>query len=160
MATFFKWRNGYHPKVDAEVAGDELERLREKHGGYLEATDVVEAARSKRHKLHGAFEWDDALAATEHRKSQARTMMAALLEVRVEADQEEKPHRMYEFIRYSEGDETAGAYRRTVEVLSDPEGREQLLTRARREAASWRRRYDDLEELAGIVAAMDEAGIA
>jgi len=38
--------------------------------GILEPQDVVDAARPDDHPLHGAFEWDDGIAAEAHRRQE------------------------------------------------------------------------------------------
>lgn len=53
---------------------DELEKIRE--SGPLTASRVLAAASRARHPLHGKFEWDDAVAAHQHRLSQARQLIA------------------------------------------------------------------------------------
>lgn len=77
MAKKFNFRNGYRAVVDAQTAGQELERIRSDHGE-LTAALVVDESRPESAPLHPAFEWDDAVAAEEHRKHQARSMIRAV----------------------------------------------------------------------------------
>lgn len=51
--------------------------------GQLNAAAVVESARDPASPLHDRFEWDDGLAAEEHRKAQARALIRSI-KIRVE----------------------------------------------------------------------------
>ena len=70
------WKGGMRVKTDAVTAHNELERIREKHGT-LTPENVVKESRRKTAALHDEFEWDDAVAAHEHRKERARVIMRA-----------------------------------------------------------------------------------
>lgn len=63
--------------VDAYTAGSELQRIHQKHGA-LRADDVVDEARPDDAPLHPAFEWQDAVAAEEWRKAQARHLIRSV----------------------------------------------------------------------------------
>lgn len=68
-----RWTLG---KVDPEAAYAELERMR-KQGG-LTTERLLAAAEAEDHALHAVFEWDDAIAATEYRKVQARALIRSV----------------------------------------------------------------------------------
>lgn len=61
----------------AKVVGEELERIREKHGE-LRPEIVVEESKASRAKLHKLFEWSDSEAATKWRVHQARNIINVL----------------------------------------------------------------------------------
>lgn len=63
--------------VDAEVAGAELERIREETG-VLMPDAVVEESRPKDAPLHPAFEWDNKRAGQAWRVHQARNLIRAI----------------------------------------------------------------------------------
>lgn len=89
----YKWREGSRaPKVPAEKAAAEFERIREKTGG-LTPGAVVDASRPKSAVLHSAFEWDDKKAAEQYRQNQAATIIRAIVVTHDDADVPE--HRQY-----------------------------------------------------------------
>jgi hypothetical protein len=145
----YEWRTGARQSVDAQKAGERLERLRAKHGG-LTAQIVVADARSMRSPLHDDFEWDDERAAHEFRLEQARDMLANVT-VRYEQHTEAQPVRA--FLVVSVGGENK--YESTYTVMSDVALRQQVLIRALRELESWRKRYADLEEFASLFSAIE-----
>jgi len=60
---------------DIGIVEQELETIREQHGGVLLPGDVVTAAKRKTHPLHSYFEWDDSEAANKYRINQARALI-------------------------------------------------------------------------------------
>ena len=75
----YAWRDGAHIRagLDVDQVGDELRRISAVDG--LTPEVVVSEARDKESPLHGAFEWRDDVAAEEHRKQQARTLIRAVM---------------------------------------------------------------------------------
>ena len=78
MTFSYDFRPGYRANVPAQVAGEELDRIRSEHGG-LTAALVVDESRAEDAPLHPVFEWNDAEAAERHREHQARTMIRSLV---------------------------------------------------------------------------------
>jgi hypothetical protein len=74
-----------------QVAGVELERLQQEHGGRITPVDVVEAARPVGTPLHPVFEWDDARAGELYRVDQARHVIGAIRVVQPRNDPREEP---------------------------------------------------------------------
>lgn len=63
-----------------------VDRLRglQKEDGRLDPKDVVNDARHPRSPLHDSFEWDDSVAAEQHRLLQARRLIGAVkFEIRI-----------------------------------------------------------------------------
>ena len=151
------WRKGYHGKIDATVAATELDKIKDDNGGVLTAGIVVQKAKSKRSKLHPAFEWDDAKAADEFRLNQARNMMNSI-EVVYPEHPKQRPVRKYHVVTEKpKMDQPARkVYQTTREIMQDPIMRDEVLANAIREALSFRRKYAELQELAGVFAALDE----
>lgn len=147
MAVTYRWAKGSHFSVDAQVAGEALEVIREKNDGDLTADTVVDAARRKRSPLHKEFEWDDEAAAEEFRKEQARDLIRHIKVVYMETgDKDEQTIRAYVKLGNDE------PYEPTISVLQDPAKAARLLSRARAEMQSWIARYEALEELSGVIA--------
>jgi hypothetical protein len=97
--TMYQWQKGYRAHVPAEVAAEELERIRDQHGK-IEASTVVDLSRPDDAPLHPEFEWDDSRAAEEYRRDQARHMIRS---IRVVRQADEEPIRQYVNVRTDDG---------------------------------------------------------
>jgi hypothetical protein len=150
------WRNGAQSKgIDPVKAFNALERVREKNDGLTDDA-IVSAAKAKNHILHGWFEWDDSVAANEHRRAQARTLIRSFEVVYVEAP--ELTARAYEVeTKSGKPQETRTVYTTTAEVLSNPESRDRLISDAIRMAMEFRRRFKMLHELDRVIEEIDKA---
>lgn len=127
---------------------DELDRLWS-DDGMLYADDVVRFAR--RHPgsaLHQQFEWDDALAAEQHRLAQARRLIAIHL---VSAPRQRRT------ISLVVDRPVGGGYRDLGAVLSHAEMRRLALSQALAEVQRWAQRHDHLRELEPVFAAIERA---
>lgn len=78
----YKFKTGLTYKgVDAQTAGDELERIRRANGGRLETAEVVRWAAEPDSPLHGCFTWDTERAAREYHLQEARQLIRAVVVV-------------------------------------------------------------------------------
>ena len=149
----YRWREGTHPKVEAQAAGEHLEALRAASGA-LTARLVVDDAKAAESPLHEAFEWDDSKAADEYRLVQAREIMRGVaVVISDDGDDEEKTSRAFVVVTQNEQDR----YESIQVVMKDPAMRQQVLTRALRELEAWERKYRELEEFAGVVKAIEKS---
>lgn len=73
MGYKYEYRVPTH-KVEAQVAGEECERLAKSEAG-LSPKTLLDAARPDEAPLHGEFEWEDAVAAEKYRLHQARKII-------------------------------------------------------------------------------------
>lgn len=81
----YKFRPGSNVRgVDAQAAGEELERIHRQRG-VIDAAAVVDESRPETAPLHPAFEWDDQVAAEQHRRWQARQIIRSV-EVVIQTD--------------------------------------------------------------------------
>jgi hypothetical protein len=155
---YIEWVPGYGSKINAEEAYSELERIRGENDGELTASIVVEEAKEKTSILHlQVFDRGQRAAAAEYYKDNARLLLRSLI-VRHEATPD-MPTRVYPVIReersaVSKG-RTAKIYGDIEEALSDPIHRQYVLAQALRDAATWRKRYAALSELAQVFTAID-----
>lgn len=153
MQTVYKWRAHAGVSIPAQVAGEELERIRVSNNGRLAQEDVVAAAKRKTSPLHSAFEWDDKAAAHQHRLSQAGYLIRKLDVVTVANDDEQsKPIRA--FVNVTRDDDRS--FTSIAHAMSDGELREQVIARARKELEDWQSRYDDLIEFSSVFAAIEQ----
>jgi hypothetical protein len=146
----YKWKSQAAIPVGAQVAGEHLENLRIINNGQLTPRAVVDDARQEGSPLHPAFEWDDSVAAERFREEQARYMLRQITVVVPETGTP-TPIRAFVNVRVEGGQ----SYTHVVHALSDTELRLQILAQAWKDLQSWREKYKELEELAGIFAAMD-----
>ena len=136
--------------VSADVAGTVLQRMLRK--GPLTAERVLSAARPQSHPLHPAFEWDDAVAAEEHRLGQARHLIRSVRVVMQGGDAEPiAVHVTHEKCGGS-------AYVATADLQNDAELREAAVEEAMRLLNGVARRYRYLNELTDVWSAIEKAG--
>lgn len=132
----------------------ELEFIRKRSvDGILQAEDVVEFARDERTALHSEFEWDDSVAAHQHRLEQARKIIRLTVTV-VDSPAGQQTVRMYASCD-SDRVKPGGGYRSLVEVMNSEDLRDQLLHAALRDLRTVRRKYQQLRELQPIFRAID-----
>jgi len=146
--TSYAWATGYHAHVDAEQAGRALARLAQ--NGELTAERIVKAARSERSPLHASFQWDDALAAHEHRLALARSMARS---IRVITPERPEPKRAYFHVHIHDG---IDAYVTEARVLSESDLYEALKHTALAELNSARLKYREITELSEVWDAIDQ----
>jgi hypothetical protein len=151
------WKHGSQFKVDPKVAYQQIEGIRTKNDGSATAELLVAKAKAKANPLHNEFQWDDQLAAHQHRLWRARVMMSSFMVLRGDL-KTDRPQRVYEVVR--EPEKTPGrikhVYRTTDDIMKDVDLRAELLGRALKELVSIRNRYRDLQELAIVLRAIDE----
>jgi hypothetical protein len=130
----------------------ELAQIQEQHGT-LRAEDVVEFARNTRTALHAEFQWDDTEAAKQYRLSQARKIIRINVQVLPTA-RGNVTVPVYVSLS-SDRIQPGGGYRRLEDVMNDADLRQQFLDQALAEFERVRRKYQNLQELAPIFAAIE-----
>lgn len=65
--------------VDAQVAGETIEAIKQKNGGQITPDDVIKEARDEDNPLHQVFDWDDASAANKQRLHIARLLIGSIV---------------------------------------------------------------------------------
>jgi hypothetical protein len=141
----YGWAKGRSFGVSADVAGAELDRIREINGE-LQSRDVVDAARPDDAPLHPAFEWDDWKAAENYRRHQAGTMIRALIVLPENSETETSPHRAY--FRATASPEVPPSYVPAVELVQSPELFADAARRLSAELENARKSADELESIA------------
>jgi|DEB0MinimDraft_6_1074348.scaffolds.fasta_scaffold20938_1 hypothetical protein len=148
MEKQFQFRSGSRIKgsINANVVGEELERIADKHDG-ITAQGVVDESTPEDAALHPCFTWDNEVAANEFRKHEARNIVRS---VRVVYPDKTDSEPAFVHIRY-EGDEdepvTAGYYQRSRIVASDFSLYENAWRAARERLSSAVNALRELEEL-------------
>lgn len=160
--TSYTWKTGSRiSAVSADIAGKELERIRKEHQGSFEPGVVVDEARPDTSPLHPAFEWDDSIAAEEHRREQAKYMVRALVVVSCDrygnqSNEDDEPQRVYVSVKQLGA--TKPAYTTVTAAMSSPTLRQQVLSAALRDMQAFAARYYNLVEVADVLTAIKTAG--
>jgi len=152
-----QWKRGSKFSGSAQKVYDEIERIKKKHGGVYLARHLVEEGKRENSPLHPhIWKISDAEAAEQHRLELARRLSRSIEVVYDEAP--DTPVRAYELITQpAKGDMLERkVYTSTKEALEDPEMRDEILSRAIRDAIAYKRKYADLQELAQVFIALDE----
>lgn len=126
---------------------EELERLRNRHGGIITPEQVVDAARPKSSSLHKSFTWNDGEAAHQWRLEQARRLLRVYVTV-FNDGKRERETRM--FVSLSTDRRNEGGYRAIVDVMGDAALRGQLLNDAKQDMLRFRQKYAVLAELSDV----------
>ncbi len=139
----YQWKDGIpSPKVEADVFGLELEKI-ENEKGTVKAADVVAAARDPKSPIHILFTWDDAKAAEEHRKDQARNLIGGLQVVRVRTSTNGPvSNRAFHLVK-PEGDSKRGYVGRD-RVVGDADLRKQVIASAKRELEGFIKKFQHI----------------
>jgi hypothetical protein len=153
-----KWTVGSHGRGNALDCFKELQAVKKAGGGVLEPVDIVDRARPKDNPLHDNFTWDDSEAASKFREEQARRVVRSIqIVMKTKKGAPERPVKAFVSVSASPAKETKGSVYVTVdEALEDPIMRDEVLSRAIREALSFRKKYAELSELSQVFIAIDE----
>lgn len=132
--------------VDATRAGEELERIRDKHEK-LTAPIVVDESRPKDATLHPCFEWDDWKAAEKYREQQARCIIKNLVIVKQSSGKKAVPVREFAFVE--------NEYKPMRVIMKSEDLTKKLLESALRELKSFQIKYANLKELEPVFDAIN-----
>ena len=140
----YQWKVPGIMPVDAQTAGNELQRIYERDG-VIEPETVVEESENPSAPLHSCFEWDDEKAAHKYRITQAQNIIRAIVVVN-----EAKQPETRAFVNVQR------EYHPVSVVVRNPEKREILLQNALNELRWFERKYNTLQELSNVLAAIKE----
>lgn len=140
----------------AQEIGEHLEALIEQSDGQLTPAIVVEDARAASSILHPNFEWDDRVAAEQHRLSTAREIIRSIVVIGVGEHIVDSDVRGFVSVKSEEGDPY---YTSTVHAIQQPDLRRQILEQAYRDLGTWRRKYEHLEEFVDLISVMKRIDI-
>lgn len=110
------------------------------------AENLVNVAKDPQSPIHDLFEWDDATAAAEHRREQARRLMRSV-RVRIihEDSVEERP--AFVSVRVAEDKSELMAYVRYSPASEEDTLRESILRRAKCDVRAFQARYARYEQI-------------
>jgi hypothetical protein len=125
----------------------ELDKLMQKHNGYLKPVDIVKEARTNK-ILHDSFEWNNTVAGEKYRLQQARMLMQVY--VVLEGNPNSEPVRAFVSLSGDE-DRRQQGYRDMCTVMADPNLRQRLLADAYNEMKQFQLKYNTLKELRPVI---------
>jgi len=135
----YKWKEGSHHKVSAQIAGEVCADLEER--GELTAENLVDVSRPEEAPLHGEFEWDDDIAAELYRKTQAS---AIIRHIAVKTE-EKTPLRAFFNLEVK-----AKEYESIQTIIRQEDKYSALLATALMELEAFKRKYQMLSELQDV----------
>ena len=142
------WVKGTTFKAKPEVAKQVMDELAAE--GRLSPAELVEVSRPKDAPLHqDFFSLNDKEAAQKYREYRAGIMIASII-VTPEAEENSAPVRAYFNIERGTHE-----YIPTEIIMSDESKKARLLDVAKREMISFRAKYANLTQLAGVINAID-----
>jgi len=141
----YRWKPGARIKADPQAVGQWIDGLRDADGS-VTAAEVADAAADPGTPAHMVFIWDDEEAAHEHRLNQARHIIRCL-QVKIVTSKSEVITQAYQIVTHDSGER----YTDIGEVMTHKDWRDELLERAASELDAFTRKYERLEELAGLV---------
>lgn len=149
----YQWKMEKLYPVDAQSAGEELERIESKRNE-VTAKNVVAESKPKDAVLHPCFDWNDKTAAERWREYQARKMICALVTVHVQPNQSNEKcgsaSVVRAFVNVSDG------YKPLPTVLRVSKYKDEMLADAKRDMQAFEDKYHSLEELSEVFSAMHE----
>lgn len=135
----------------------ELKALAKDHNDQITPEIIVEHARKKASALHGMFTWDDTEAARLYRLTEAGDLIRRYKVRYVNKDEEEIKVGGFVNVTVRQEDNfpRLKVYMPIARVLESPEYTSEMLLNARRELATFRRKYSVLEELTTVITEID-----
>jgi hypothetical protein len=138
--------------ADAMIVGPVCESLARRHG-VARPEDLLTESRDPKSPTHRFFEWDNSKAAEAYRVDQARYLMRSYTVV-LERSETKQEVRGLQYV------DSKGGYVPSAIVFSDGNMTHEVVERAKREAASWYHRHQQLRavaELSGVFDAIESA---
>lgn len=163
----FEWQPWFKQSANPRAIGERISALAKAHKGRIPEDELLREAQENASPLHEFFEWDDKKAAERYRSQQARSLLNGLkvtVKIVDKADPSLSTKTTVCFVP-EEGATTTVYTVSTTRVeaednilgLSNREQRPMSrLEKARFELRAFRKRYEDLEELAAVFSAIDE----
>jgi hypothetical protein len=145
----YQWKQNRYA-VEAQKAGEELERIKCKHGSIVPKS-VIDESRPMDAVLHKCFEWNDKVAAESYREVQAREIIRNIVIVKNKDNDEGEQIIVRAFWPVVTGDEEAKKYISIEEAISDDNYKKQMIEQAKSEMIAMKKRYGDLLQFIELV---------
>lgn len=149
----YRWGNGAQYSVPAETVGKTLEHIEERDGA-ISKEAFLEESRPEESATHEMFEWDDEKAAEKYRLVQSgRIINNLVVDVTIESVSEE-PTTAKAIVNVTEDRNKKAVYQSVVTAMGNTDSREIILKHALEELNTFKTKYSDLQELAGVFSAI------
>ena len=157
MVYQYKWQRELpYGNVPADVAGHHIEKLMEKEG-IVTTQNLLDSARPEDSPIHPCYEWDDSIAAERYRRKQSRDILNNLVRVEVVETVTEPLNTVKAFVNIADNDKfESGKYVYTNVAFANDGMKDIILRKALDELNSFKKRYENLKELADVFSAIDE----
>jgi hypothetical protein len=129
---------------------EQLLAVRDQHGELTPAL-VVDAARDKKHPLHGRFEWNDKVAGERYRRQQAHQLIRVARLPLSYADHPTGPSHIRAFVAVPRGGSTQPDYQPIEDALADPFTQRLVMQAMERDIAALQRKYGHLAGFAEAI---------
>jgi len=146
----------YEWKIPSLYKGVSAEKCAKEIGDVTTPKQVVDIARDESTELHKCFEWDDDIAAEKYREVQAKDVLRSLVVKHVEAPKNEGEEEQITQFRVFESAPEKNVYKSTALIVQNPDEHAKLIAQARRELEAFKKRYENIVELANVIAAIEE----
>ena len=145
----YQWKQPGRIPLDAQQTGERIELLESKYGK-ITPQIVLSDAKKKASPLHDGFEWDDSIAAEQHRLDQARFILRQIVIVTSDEDDEE-PTAIRAFVSVLDSSEEGkSVYMPIGTAMENADTRQQILEKAYKELQEWGNRYKAFKEFSGV----------
>lgn len=128
--------------IDAQIAGEELERISSAHS--LTPETIVKESRSKKAVLHNMFEWDDKRAGERWREQQAADLLRNIVVV-IAKEEENKVEYTRAFVNIIREEDRV--YLPLVTVISNEDYHNQYIEQAFKDMEAFKKKYQGVLEL-------------
>lgn len=146
----YSWKSASRINANAQKVGEMCEELERTVG--LTPQTLLDANRAEGTPLHNEFEWNDTIAAENHRRWQARHILACLC---VEVKRNDKEN-VRAFFPITRGDQNGRVYKNLDVIFANKDTTEELLRTALRELQAFKKKYDTLIELSPVFEAIEK----
>jgi hypothetical protein len=141
----YQWKLPLY-SVEAQTAGDELQRIYDKNGA-LRPAEIVEESKPVQAPLHPCFEWNDQEAARKYRENQAEGIVRNITIVQ-ESVPQAAPVRAFVHVQK--------AYHPLEIVLQSADATQELLESAMRDLDAFQTKYSTLQALRPVFNGIEE----
>lgn len=143
----YTWRPRTKFNIDAQVAGEELAKIKGHNSGDLSPEMVVNAAKEPSSPLHAVFEWDNDKAAHQHRLTTAGLLIRSIV-VTVTPANDSSPKPVSAIVT------PAPAGGGTAAVVSEAELHKKKFDRGLKALDEWIATYGGMPEFAQVAAVL------
>ena len=154
----YSYKNGFSFSVPAQIVGETLEKISQKET--VTAESFLKESRPKESPTHSLFEWDDKIAAEKYRLRQATTIINQIqVEVIVKENKNTSVNAPAFVNVIPKATGTKGIFVSFTDAMNNEEMRKTVLKNAISELIAFKNKYNNYQELAGVIDAINKLKI-